>query len=326
MLKVDPTTKTLTPLPQSTLKQSHILERAHLQEAILQSWDAFCGELGFEELFLVGSEITPHHSCRDRIDILAIDSDGHPVIFELKRHRDKLQLLQAVSYAAMVAKWDAERFLDALPTGGNEQAEDLRAMLRSDGFSLADPCIVLLAESFDPEVILSADWLAEFGVSIQAFAISVLEHGDDTLLSIDQRFPLLGVDDVYVRRGGPHIHVSGETATWEEAVKQVNFPFAARAVAAFRKHIHGSPHRRRFNSIYSSSPLGRMSINIRRSYLKMYTVDQSAEAEETLRTRFGDVIAITPWGSDKTRNSGFTFTIETEAQLDKFLEALEDNG
>ena len=28
-----------------------IFERAHLQEAIIRSWDAFCSELGYEELF-----------------------------------------------------------------------------------------------------------------------------------------------------------------------------------------------------------------------------------------------------------------------------------
>ena len=191
MLKVDPQSRTLSQLSTTTLKHSNILERDHLQAAILSSWDAFCGEMGFEELFLVGSEITPHDSCRDRIDILAIDADGHPVVLELKRHRDKLQLLQAISYASMIARWDADRFLSALPGNGAGQSDELRALLSDESFELREPRVVLLAESFDPEVILSADWLAGFGVSILAFAISALEHGSETLLSIDQRFPLL---------------------------------------------------------------------------------------------------------------------------------------
>src|SRR5262245_18273872 len=129
MLKVNPTEKTLVPLSSTTLNQSKILERTHLQEAIIRSWDAFISELGFEELLLVGSEIVPHDSCRDRLDLRAIDRDGTPVVFELNRHRDRLQLLQAISYAAMVAKWDAARFRHALGAKDDDDAPELRSLL-----------------------------------------------------------------------------------------------------------------------------------------------------------------------------------------------------
>jgi hypothetical protein len=69
MLKLDPTSKTLEAVSSTTLAQARVLERSDLQAAILPSWDVFCGELGFEELFLVGAEIVPHESCNVRIDI-----------------------------------------------------------------------------------------------------------------------------------------------------------------------------------------------------------------------------------------------------------------
>src|ERR1017187_5096000 len=100
MLKVDPSTKTLVPVNSTTLTQTNILERTHLQASIVRSWDVFISELGYEEIFLVGSEIEPHDSCHDRIDLLGLSRDGTPIVFELKRHRDRLQLLQAISYAA----------------------------------------------------------------------------------------------------------------------------------------------------------------------------------------------------------------------------------
>src|ERR1019366_8938386 len=140
------------------------------------------------EVFFVGSEIVPHDACRDRIDLLGLSRDGTPVVFELKRHRDRLQVLQAISYAAMVKKWDAARFLAALGTKHDEDTDELRSLLADEAFNLGEPEIVLIAESFDPEVILAAEWLSQFKVPISDFAISGVEHGGDTLISIDQRF------------------------------------------------------------------------------------------------------------------------------------------
>ncbi len=324
MLKVDPATKELLPVASTTLTQSNILERAHLQESIIRSWDAFISELGFEELFLIGSEIVPHESCRDRIDLLALSREGTPIIFELKRHRDRLQLLQAISYAAMVAKWDAARFRRALGTKSDEDSEELKSLLDDEAFELGTPEIVLIAESFEPEAILAAEWLTQFGVPISAFSISAVEHRADTLISIDQRFPLPGVDDVYVRR--TKSATPSESTSWEEALKSVSFPFAKRAVDIFRKRIEGSPHLRQFNSIYASSPLGRMRIAFKKKYLKVYTVDQSPEAEKVVRQRLEPVIPVSAWGSETTKNSGFTFTVETTEQFEHFLKAVGEAG
>jgi hypothetical protein len=324
MLKVDPSTKTLVPVSSTTLTQSKILERAHLQESIVRSWDAFTTELGYEELFLVGSEVEPHHSCHDRIDLLAISRGGTPVILELKRHRDRLQLLQSISYAAMVAKWDVARFLQALGTKNDEDAEELRSLLQDEAFELKSPEIILIAESFDPEVILAAEWLAQFSVPIWAFAISGVEHQGDTLISIDQRFPLAGVDDVYVART---THSAGpvENTSWDDVMKAMSFPFAKQAVDVFQKKAAGSPHRRYFHSIYAKSPLGRMSIAFKKKYLKIYTADQSPEAEKIIRDRLEPVVPVSMWGNEGTKNSGFTFRIETPEQFEHFLKAVGES-
>jgi hypothetical protein len=113
---------------------------------------------------------------------------------------------------------------------------------------------------------------------------------------------------------------------WEDALKDIEFSFARRALNVFRRRIEGSPQRRSFFSIYSGSPLGRMRINFRRQYLKIYTDDQSPEAEAVLRDRLGSGIAVSRWGSETTKHSGFTFKIETEAQFDQFLRAVGDDA
>lgn len=324
MLRVDPASKTLVPVTSTTLTQSNILERAGLQEAIIRSWDAFCSEMGYEELFLIGSEVEPHDSCRDRIDILALSRDGRPIVFELKRHRDRLQLLQAISYASMIAKWDTSRFRKELGGKDDEDTEELRSLLSDDAFVLEGPEIVLIAESFEPEVILASDWLAGFGVPISAFAVSSVEHRGDTLISLDQKFPLAGVDDVYVRRAGRRV-VGEESSSWDEALKTVELPFAKAAADIFRRHSSGNPERRAFYSIYAGSPLGRMSIRFKKKHLKIYTVDQSPEAERFIREQLEPTIAVSPWGSESTKNSGFTFTISTPEQLGVFLKAVGDS-
>ncbi len=323
MLKVNLSDNTLSRLPLSSLEQSDIKERANLQRAIINSWEAFYEDLGYEDLFLIGQEIEPHDSCRDRIDILALDHNGVPVIFELKRGRDKLQLLQAITYASMIARWDKDRLLKLMPVDDNERTEELLAIVRDDAFSLQDPQIVLLAESYDPEVILAADWLSEYGVEISAFTISVVDHGGETLLSIDQRFPLPGLDDLYERRRKSRVVSASPDVSWDEALAKLNFPFAARAVEIFRRQKDGDPGRRRFTHMYADTgPGGPMGIMLRKNYLKIYSYDQSTEAKEALEAALGEGIPLDTWGSNKTRTSGYTFKVETEKQFEQFLIAV----
>jgi hypothetical protein len=173
-------------------------------------------------------------------------------------------------------------------------------------------------------VILAADWLGGFEVPISAFALTAVEHSGDTLISLDQKFPLAGLDDLYVRRAARAAN-SEASGSWDEALKEVSFPFAAQAVDIFRRRSEGSPQRRAFNSIYAGSPLGRISIAVRKKYLKVYTTDQSAEAEKVVRERLEPVITVNSWGSENTKNSGFTFIIETAEQFEHFLRAVGES-
>jgi hypothetical protein len=249
MLRLDATTKALVPVSSTSLTQAKVLERVDLQAAITRSWEHFCSEIGYPELFFVGAEVNPHDSCANRIDLLALDRDGTPVIIELKRHRDRLQLLQGISYAAMVARWDKQRFIREIEGHDDEESQELRSLLLEEDFVLSEPEIVLVAESFDPEVILSADWLGRFEVPIYAFAMSAVEHKGDTLISFDQRFPLPGLDDLYVRRAQRTLTVD-PTTSWDEAMRTVQFSFARRAVETFRRHSEGSPNRRASDDLH----------------------------------------------------------------------------
>lgn len=148
-----------------------MLERQHLQEFIGNSTAAFFAELG-QELFLIAKEVQPSKTVADRIDLLAVDKEGNAVVIELKRGSQKLHLLQAISYAAMMAHRAPEE-LRALCDP--DKAEDLADFLEVDPEDLnRNQRIILLAEEFEFEVLVSAEWLNErFGVDVTCSRITL---------------------------------------------------------------------------------------------------------------------------------------------------------
>src|SRR5882672_4414766 len=105
MLRIDGSNKKLIRLEPKTMRESGYWERRDIQNMICHSPGAFCDELG-EYIHIVGAEIQPTEFVQDRIDLLGVDPDGVAVVIELKRDSDKLQLLQGLSYAAMLSKWE----------------------------------------------------------------------------------------------------------------------------------------------------------------------------------------------------------------------------
>ncbi len=240
---------------------------------------------------------------------------------ELKRGRDKLQLLQAITYAAMVSTWDADRLRNEARTMGT-LVGDLADFLDGEGFELGEPRLVLIAEAFDPEVIIAAEWLASYGLDVTAFAISLLQHQGALFMSIDQRYPLPGLDDVYESRVRRRVERTKTQTSWDAVLPKLRFDFAGEAIERFLNEKPGDPARKRFTSMYPSSFAGAMLINLRRDYLKIYNYDQSEEAGQRIRRALGPEVAVDTWGSEQTRRSGYVWAIETQEQFDRFMRAV----
>jgi RecB family endonuclease NucS len=107
VLRIDREARRFVRLERQTMVGADLTERQDVQQMILRSPETFFEELG-ERLLLIGQEIRPADFVDDRIDVLAIDENGNAVIIELKRGSHKLQLLQSLAYAGMVARWRAE--------------------------------------------------------------------------------------------------------------------------------------------------------------------------------------------------------------------------
>ncbi|MEJ0020445.1 MAG: hypothetical protein WDN25_28630 [Acetobacteraceae bacterium] len=101
------------------------------------------------------------------------------MIIELKRGKHKLQLLQAVSYAAMIASRPTEWFKQQLTP---DQLDDLQNGGLSEGLDRPinkTQRIVLSAEEFEPQVIIASRWLREFGIGAKCIELKVTRDEAD---------------------------------------------------------------------------------------------------------------------------------------------------
>lgn len=171
MLKIDRDRKSFTLLDDSTLKKESILEREDLQEFISHSPKEFFNEIS-EELFIIGKEVKPSDTVQDRIDLLAIDKEGACVVIELKRGSNKLQMMQAISYAGMISHWSWEDFDLLLDEDSQEALSDFLECERED--INREQRVILIAEAYDYALLAGAEWLHEnFDVSISCCRIAL---------------------------------------------------------------------------------------------------------------------------------------------------------
>jgi RecB family endonuclease NucS len=143
VVKISRAEKRFTCLETKALSQANILERQDLQEYIFNSFEAFCQELG-QDLMIVAQEVTPSETVADRIDLLAVDDDGSAVIIELKRGNDKLQLLQAIAYAGMIAKWSQD---ELLARAGKDRVDAIKEWIDDSATINQSQRILLVAEA-----------------------------------------------------------------------------------------------------------------------------------------------------------------------------------
>lgn len=165
MLRIDRGGKSLAPLDQGRIADVGLQERYDIQRMIRQSPDSFFREMG-EPLLLIGEEIRPADAVDDRIDLLAIDEQGAADVIELKRGSNKLHLVQALSYAVMVAKWERGRLaLEYSRSFGRsleESEQQIEEFLDEEVTSLNETQrVILIAEGFEYEVLVTTDRLAE---------------------------------------------------------------------------------------------------------------------------------------------------------------------
>jgi len=171
MLRIDRGGQSLIALESPSLADCSITERYDLQEYITNSPAIFFQEIG-QDLFLLGKEVVASTNVQDRIDILALDKSGAVVIVELKRGNHKLHMLQAISYAGMMAEWSPSDLLELLDEAKQEELADFLEV-DTDEINRHQK-IILLAEAYDFALLVAAKWLSEkFGVELTCCRLAI---------------------------------------------------------------------------------------------------------------------------------------------------------
>jgi len=312
MLKYDVQKKVLIQLEPTEMKNEALKERYDLQETIVKSWDIFKNEIGLPTAFLIGDEINPHDSTQDSIDILAYDPDDSSlIVIELKRDKNKLQLLQALTYAAMLSKWDQEKLISKIKPQYYDSTDELTDIIKTNPLNEAIK-IVLISEFYDPEVIITADWLSNgYDLDISAFSVGLHRIGDQIILSTEQRFPLKELDEVYdSRRTIRTLKKEHNDIDWDDIIPKLRYPFAQKGIELCRKIKTGEPSRRQFSSIRKNwDGLDWININFREKYINVYIGGSADNMPELLQSKFVEAIDISPWAG------GVSFRVDTEKKF-----------
>lgn len=233
MLKVDRAQKRLVALNEKSLRDVALTERGDVQRMVRQSSDAFFMEMG-EKLLLVGEEVRPAEFVEDRIDLLAVDPSGAAVVIELKRDQHKLQLLQALSYAAMVSQWEGRRLIEERAglagTSEDEAEEEVEQFLEEELETLnVAQRVILIAEGFEFEVLVTAEWLNEkFGVDVRCYRLALSADGRDEFLTCTCIYPPPELT-AHARRRGRGAVKPIRYADWKDALEEMG----NRELAAF---------------------------------------------------------------------------------------------
>ncbi len=263
MVKISKDSKTLTRLETPTLAEARILEKYDLQEYIVNSFPTFCDEV-HQALMLIGKEVKPSADVADRIDLLALDTNGSMVIIELKRGRDKHQLLQAIGYAGMVAKWSAD---DVINQAGEMKIDKDRIEDHVEGEASGElnhnQRMLLVAEEFEYEVLAGAEWLYERDVEIDCVRVTLATDGAAEYLTFTQIFPVPQLAEQARKRRAQGQASTLKYESWEAAFASVK---NKAVIEFFNRHLEsGVPDRLRYREL-DFGPGGRMKVHVRDKY------------------------------------------------------------
>jgi hypothetical protein len=324
MLRIDKGQKTLIALERKTMRESGYWERRDIQDMICRSPEAFCEELG-EYMRIVGSEVEPTDVVQDRIDLLGVDPDGAAVIIEIKRDSHKLQLLQALSYAGMIAKWEPKRFVERLLQFNNKQQtfeqtkEELEEILEDGDIENINrnQRIVLLAEEFDYEVLVTAEWLTDrYDVDIRCYRAALAKNGDDHFLTCTRTYPPPELTELALQRRRKK-EVGPETTDWGNALKSIENAAVAKF---FQEELrNGRSNNPKYKAIrFSVGGRRRFVMYAKRGWARLW---QSARFDgdiEFWKSRFGERCRATAISEGRS----LRFAMFDESDFDKFKKAV----
>lgn len=206
MYQIDKDANRISPLQEKKFSELGFREREHLQE-----WLAANPEVLGEELLIIQKEFDGFDETRERLDLLALDKQGHLVIIENKLDdsgRDVVwQALKYASYCAGLTKSQIvamyQQYLDKYE-GGHSAQQRLSEFFDDAEFDEltlnpgSDQRILFVAANFRREVTSTALWLMEHRIRIQCIKAVPYALGEQLFLSLEQIIPVKEAEDYQI--------------------------------------------------------------------------------------------------------------------------------
>ena len=181
--------KEINSLIETEFNDHGIFERQDI-EAWIEKYPDILGE----DFYIITTEHDEFNKTNERLDILAIDSEGQLTIIELKRgSTGKYADLQAIKYAAycstLTFKQVIELNKDYLQKKGfSKNYDDIKDAIQNFITNMefeelsGKPRIVLVASEYTPEVTATILWLRKFELDISCIKFRPYILDDDTIV------------------------------------------------------------------------------------------------------------------------------------------------
>ena len=320
MLKIDRQNKFLSRLPTHRLKDLGLLERQDLQAMIRQSPEEFFKEIG-ETLLLIGEEVVPSDAVGNRIDLLGIDKNGASVIIEIKRDSHKLHLLQGLTYAAMISRWDRTQFdyefsklNDSELIEANEKIEEF-----INGFIPINQSqrIILLAEDFDYEVLVTAEWLTEkYGINVRCYRLSLAKDQEAEYVSIVCVYPPSGITDHSIQRGRSQEVRASSWDNWDVAIEAIRNESLRNFMKCHRNDGNSNLGKRSVR--FRIGNQNRFSVSAKPEHAYVWQNSRFPDDVKFWTKNLGDTADVRPVESQRA----LSFKLKTEEQFSVFISCL----
>ena len=208
LFRINPPSKESQSITEVDFAQLGFQERRDIQE-----WVSANPGILEDELLIVGKEFSGFDKTNERLDLLAVDSDGKVVVIELKRDDSGADAhWQAIKYASYLHHASAGDFIrmlsehEGIPQDTAENklqqhlgADDLNALNH-------DQRIILASHRFAPEVTSAAIWLNQKAQGENLITcIKLTPYQDASTKSLYVRantiIPVPGIDDYVIKVG-----------------------------------------------------------------------------------------------------------------------------
>lgn len=182
-------TGTLVPCQPTDFKAQGFMERFDMEK-----WVETDPTVLGEDLMVITTEYSGFDKTNERLDVLAMDTQGNLVVVELKRDDSGKHVdLQALKYAAYCAPMTlddiAEIHVEYRGRTGHKMSADaaretIKEFVGDDEFEeLSDkPRVMLVAREYRSEVTSSVQWLRSYGIDITCIKWDVFQLPDQSVV------------------------------------------------------------------------------------------------------------------------------------------------